>query len=209
MSDLPALLQEMRHLSTHRARMVVVCLFGGCWLTMMMLGLSTSPWAILLPLLLISVATDTTWKFIPNWLTGYSAILALTLAFASGGFEGALDSFKGLSVVFAVSLVLYARFGLGAGDVKLCACLGACLGPVPALSMLLWSYSLSGVFPLCRIALDRLQPLLFFGLHMIGMEALGAKLCRSDIHSYLRHRQPMAGWFAAGTLLTLFGATLI
>jgi Flp pilus assembly protein protease CpaA len=209
MPDVRLLLKETRYLSTRRSRMLVASVFVGCWLLTMMLGLTMSPCMVVLPLLLISVATDTTWKFIPNWLTGFSAMLALGLAYSEGGAQGAFESLKGLSMIFAISLVLYIRFGLGAGDVKLCACLGACLGPAAALSMLLWSYSLSGIFPLCRIAFDRFQPVLFYGCSLIGLDALGAKFCRSDIQSYLRHQQPMAGWFAAGTFLTLSGAVLI
>lgn len=203
------LLLEMRSLATERSRSVAISVFIGCWLFAVISRLQLHPWAVLLPLLTISVATDVAWKFIPNWLTGICTVLAFCVSAWEGGVSGTIESFKGFSTVFAISLVLYARFGLGAGDVKLCACLGACMGPSSAISMLLWAYSMSGVLPLCRIGWNRVQPIVFYCVSRVGMKSTAAMLYRSEIDEYLRRQQPMAGWFAAGTFLTLMGAKLI
>lgn len=209
MSQHQLLLLEMRSLETERSRTVATCVFIGCWLFAVIFRLQLHPWAVVLPLLVISVSTDMVWKFIPNWLTGTCTLLAFCIAAWAGGVSGIVESFKGFSITFAVSLILYARFGLGAGDVKLCACLGACMGPSASLSMLLWAYSLSGILPLCRIAWSWMQPVIFYCLSRVGMKSTAEVFYRSDIDEYLRRQQPMAGWFAAGTFLTFMGAKLI
>lgn len=63
---------------------------------------------------------------VPNWLTAGGLAAALVLRAAEGGMGAGLAGALYLGVPF---LLLWLLFGVGAGDVKLAAALGAALGP--------------------------------------------------------------------------------
>ena len=66
---------------------------------------------------------------VPNWLTYPFLIGGLAFAGWSGGSQALLYSIAGAGVGLATLLPLYAIGGMGAGDVKLMAGLGAWMGP--------------------------------------------------------------------------------
>jgi prepilin peptidase CpaA len=66
---------------------------------------------------------------VPNWLTYHFLIGGLVFAFCTGGTRLLLVSMAGAAVGLLSLLPLYAIGGMGAGDVKLMAGLGAWLGP--------------------------------------------------------------------------------
>ncbi len=66
---------------------------------------------------------------VPNWLTFHFLIGGLVFAFWKGGSALLLSSMAGASIGLLTLLPLYAIGGMGAGDVKLMAGLGAWLGP--------------------------------------------------------------------------------
>jgi prepilin peptidase CpaA len=66
---------------------------------------------------------------VPNWLTYHLALGGLAFASWSGGWSGFLASIGGLTVGLLLLLPLYAIGGMGAGDVKLLAGIGAWFGP--------------------------------------------------------------------------------
>lgn len=67
---------------------------------------------------------------IPNALTVPAAIAGLAFHVLTAGWAGALMSFNGFLVGFALLLIPFVLGGGGGGDVKLLAALGAWLGPV-------------------------------------------------------------------------------
>jgi prepilin peptidase CpaA len=66
---------------------------------------------------------------VPNWLTYHFLAAGLAFAFMRGGSPILLSSLAGAAVGLLTLLPLYAIGGMGAGDVKLMAGLGAWLGP--------------------------------------------------------------------------------
>jgi prepilin peptidase CpaA len=82
---------------------------------------------------LIACVTDLRSRRIPNLLTFGAAGAALIYGFATGGWSGAGSAALGWLVGVAFFIVPFALGGLGAGDVKLLAAIGAWLGPAGAL----------------------------------------------------------------------------
>jgi prepilin peptidase CpaA len=66
---------------------------------------------------------------VPNWLTYHFLLGGLIFAFMRGGSPLLLSSLAGATVGLLTLLPLYAIGGMGAGDVKLMAGLGAWIGP--------------------------------------------------------------------------------
>ena len=66
---------------------------------------------------------------VPNWLTYHFLVGGLIFAFWRGGSPLLLSSLAGAAVGLMTLLPLYSIGGMGAGDVKLMAGLGAWIGP--------------------------------------------------------------------------------
>jgi prepilin peptidase CpaA len=66
---------------------------------------------------------------IPNWLTFGATAVALVFHFVTGGLGGAAQGIGGWATGVALLIAPYALGGMGAGDLKLVAALGAWLGP--------------------------------------------------------------------------------
>ena len=66
---------------------------------------------------------------IPNYLTLGGVLAGLGYQLGSHGWTGLADGFLGMGLGFALLILFYWKGGLGAGDVKALAALGAWLGP--------------------------------------------------------------------------------
>lgn len=111
-----------------------------------MLQFPLIPFAIVLAASLGAAVTDV-WKYqIYNILTW--PLLMLGLIYHSLAVEGMglVPSLLGVSVGFVPMALLYLSGGLGAGDVKLMAGLGAWLGPVVTLQVLFASWLAAGLY---------------------------------------------------------------
>ena len=82
--------------------------------------------AYLVSFVLIEAAIiDGRWLRVPNWLTAHFLLGGWAYAYVSGGSHLLLWSIAGAAVGLISLLPLYAIGGMGAGDVKLMAGLGA------------------------------------------------------------------------------------
>lgn len=91
----------------------------------------------------LGCATDLLWRRIPNSLTFGAAGAALVSHFMQGGAQDVLMSAAGWGTAVLVFLPFFALGGMGGGDIKLLASLGAWMGPGAALWIAIWT-SLSG-----------------------------------------------------------------
>lgn len=88
--------------------------------------------SLLFLFLLPAVWIDQTRHRIPNWLSGALLVGAFVLQGIFGGVSGLGLAGAGMVIGFAVFLGPYALGGMAAGDVKLMAAVGTCLGPLLA-----------------------------------------------------------------------------
>jgi prepilin peptidase CpaA len=89
---------------------------------------------------------------VPNWLTVHFLLGGWVYAYFAGGGSLLLWSFGGAVVGLLSLLPLYAIGGMGAGDVKLMAGLGAWLGPVLTGWAFLSTAMVGGLMGLAMIA---------------------------------------------------------
>src|SRR5690606_6853686 len=86
-----------------------------------------------------AVVWDLRTRRIPNVLTFGAAAAALAYALAQGGPSALAWAFGGWLLGAALFFPLFALGGMGAGDVKLLAALGAWLGPVDVIWLAIFS----------------------------------------------------------------------
>jgi prepilin peptidase CpaA len=89
---------------------------------------------------------------VPNWLTFHMVGGGLAFYAWYAGFAGLAWSFQGAALGLAVLLPLYAIGGMGAGDVKLYAGVGAWIGPAVVLPAFVVSAAVGGVMALGMVA---------------------------------------------------------
>jgi prepilin peptidase CpaA len=104
----------------------------------------------LLPVTVMVIGTvacvfDLRTRRIPNVLTFGAALLGLFVQTLSGGTHGALSAAGGWLVGMILFLPFFALGGMGGGDVKLLAALGAWLGPQETIWLALYSGVAGGI----------------------------------------------------------------
>ena len=92
--------------------------------------------------ILVLAATIDGWKLkVPNWITFPMIVAGWIYAYASFGWNGLAASLAGTALGLALLLPAYAIGGMGAGDVKLLAGVGAWIG----VNDTLWAFGVSAL----------------------------------------------------------------
>ena len=161
-----------------------------------------------IPLAVVLVAavwTDLHSGLIPNRLTFPAIGLALLAHAWLGGLPGILFSMAGLGTGFGLFILLYLAGGMGAGDVKLMAAIGAILGTYGVLVSGMLAIMVGGIYALGAMCYQ-------WGFietgRKLALATYGAFLTRGEVRSHdlqlpFRLRYGLA--IAAGTLLFSLG----
>ncbi len=180
-------------------------------------------WWPTLIVLAVASFTDLHSRRIPNWLVLPFLVAGIVVSplrsdwhgnghgFGWHGlgqaFAGLGQSFAGLGVGFLIFGLFFWMGGMGAGDVKLCAAIGAWIGPYQMFWALFFTSLAGGIAVLCWAALGGFMKELFTGTGdlVFGWMRSGK---RSDAEPALAHplkrKMPYAPAIAIGTLISFF-----
>lgn len=111
--------------------------------------------AVVVPATLYASWIDYKERRVPNWLNASLALAGLLAQAAFFGWSGLGAGAAGLAVGFGCLIVPWAMHGMGAGDVKLMAAIGAWFGPWMCLAGFVVGALVGGVIALIMIALQR------------------------------------------------------
>lgn len=132
---------------------------------------------LVLPLLLTLwiAVSDVKTRRIPNYLTLGGALAGLVFQALSYGWWGLQDGLLGLILGFSLLIIPYILGGMGAGDVKALAALGAWLGPAKTFQLFLYMALAGGVLALAVLLW---KGLLWGKLRQLWTYAVNLVLCR-------------------------------
>ncbi len=150
---------------------------------------------------------------IPNWLTLSSVILGIGLNAFLYHTAGVWFSLKGLGLALLIYFPLFLLRGMGAGDVKLMAALGAIVGWQNWLGILIITSVFGGIAALVVVIMTgrlrkTLENIWFIGLSIRKREAPYASNPELDVRSDRAMRLPHGVVIAFGTVAFL-AATLV
>jgi prepilin peptidase CpaA len=112
-------------------------------------------WAFTIGVTLLAAIVDFRTHKIPNWLTVPAFVVGLTLRTVLSGWPGAKASLEGAGLALALLLPLVLMRALGAGDWKLMGAVGAFVGPILFLFVLLGSVLVSGLMAMVEMMRTR------------------------------------------------------
>ena len=122
-----------------------------------------------------AIITDLRWRRIPNSLTLPAVVTALIIRLAFQGWPGLGLALGGALIAPIVLLLLHFGRGLGMGDLKLAAAVGAFFGPVPAVVAMFASAIIGGLLAMALL-MQRGQLLReLTGLFLVGLPFLKGK----------------------------------
>ena len=103
----------------------------------------------------IAAVTDVQSRRIPNLLTGPALLIGFGLHAALGGWRGLEHSFVAALIAGGIFFVLFLTGGMGGGDVKLIAAVGALAGLTHVAYALIFTGLAGGVMALALVARRR------------------------------------------------------
>jgi prepilin peptidase CpaA len=112
-------------------------------------------WALTILLTALAAFVDFRVSKIPNWLTVPAFVAGVTLRTALFGWTGAKSALEGAGLALGLLLPLVLLRAFGAGDWKLMGAVGAFLGPMMFLFVMLGSILVSGIMAMVEMARTR------------------------------------------------------
>jgi len=108
-------------------------------------------WTLTLALTFLAALLDWRSRRIPNWLTVPGLLSGVLIHALIGGWHGTLFALEGAGLALLILLPLVIMRALGAGDWKLMGAVGAFVGPVMFLFVLLGSIFASGIMAVVQV----------------------------------------------------------
>ncbi|HTU45515.1 MAG TPA: A24 family peptidase [Bryobacteraceae bacterium] len=148
---------------------------------------------------------DLRYRRIPNWLNLSAIALGLGMNILLFEVHGLVLALLGLGCSLLIYIPLYLVRGMGAGDVKLMAAVGAIVGPMNWLWIFLFTAVLGGVVSLIYVVFRRRLHQTLLNLALIVTELACVRLpaareARLDIHHGDALRVPHGAVIALGAM---------
>lgn len=170
-------------------------------------GMHSIAWWPTLAVLVIATITDVHSRRIPNWLVLPFLAAGLIISTDMRGWHGLAHSLAGMAIGASLFGILFAMGGMGMGDVKLCAAIGAWIGPEQLLLALVLTGIAGGIMAIgWSIAGGFLGELfhgtsdLVFGIAKRGLHP-DPEL---NLNNPQKRKMPYAPAIAIGTLISFF-----
>lgn len=157
--------------------------------------------------LAIATFTDLRSRRIPNWLVFPFLILGIAASGWLHGWHGIGQSFEGIGLGALLFGILCWMGGMGMGDVKLCAAIGAWIGPGQLVTALVLTGMTGGIMALCWAAAGGFLGELFTGASdlVFGLKERGMRPHPELVlNNPLTRKMPYAPAIAVGTLVSFF-----
>jgi prepilin peptidase CpaA len=164
-------------------------------------------WWPTLVVLAIATFTDLRSRRIPNWLVLPFMVAGICVSGWLHGWPGIVQSLSGLALGALLLGILYLLGGMGMGDLKLCAAIGAWIGPMQLLFALVITSMAGGIMALCWAAAGGFLGELFQGSSdlVFGFVKRGFRPNPELSLSNPRARKmPYAPAIAIGTIFSFF-----
>ena len=164
-------------------------------------------WWPTVAVLAVATYTDLRSRRIPNWLVYPFLLAGVTVAGWQSGWHGLAHSLEGLGLGALIYGILFWMGGMGMGDVKLCAAIGAWIGPSQLLLAIVIAGIFGGIMALCWAAFGGFLGDLFSGAGdlVFGWKKRGQLAHPELVLSNPKTRKmPYAPAIAIGTLLSFF-----
>lgn len=165
------------------------------------MGMHGFAWWPTVAVLGVATFTDLRSRRIPNWLVVPFLVAGLIVSGIHAGWHGFESSLAGLAVGALPFGVLAVMGGMGMGDVKLCAAIGAWIGPGQMVIALICTGILGGVIALVWAAAGGFLGELFSNT---GKLLFGKKGPEQTLDNPLARKMPYAPAIAIGTLVSFF-----
>jgi prepilin peptidase CpaA len=164
-------------------------------------------WWPTLIVLAVATFTDLRSRRIPNWLVLPFLVTGICISCWISGWHGLGQSLAGIALGGVLFGILSFMGGMGMGDVKLCAAIGAWIGPSQLLVALVLTGLVGGVMALCWAISGGFLGELFKGTGEIifGMKERGLRPHPELVlENPLARKMPYAPAIAIGTLISFF-----
>ncbi|MGM7703362.1 A24 family peptidase [Pseudalkalibacillus sp. Hm43] len=165
---------------------------------------------VLIIVLIICVVTDIRKRLIYNKVIFPALILSLILHLILNGWSGLAASLLGFLIGIGILLIPYFMGGIGAGDVKLLALIGALKGPLFVLNTSIYMALLGGVIAICILifnggAFSRLK----YYFHWLYAKKSGLTVPLAMTKDSLKSTYPYGVAIAGGAILSIVGKAWI
>jgi prepilin peptidase CpaA len=163
-------------------------------------------WWPTLIVLCTATITDLHSRRIPNWLVFPYWLAGIVVQGVFFGWHGIGQSLAGAGLSIGIFGGLFLLGGMGAGDVKLCAAVGAWIGPAQMIFALIFTALAGGVIVMIWAAMGGFLLDLFKGTGdlMAGWKSGTLRDPEATIENPTRRKMPYAPAIAIGTLLSFF-----